>query len=80
MTAPRSATLEVVEPERETAPPDRLAHIVPRSTWPKALCGAIVRDYLGTRAPGRDRCPECLRRCALIGRTVTGYHDGPEAA
>ena len=53
------------------APPvDRLVHLVLKLDWPLALCGALVRDRLGVSAPGRDRCPDCLRISAArrLGR------------
>lgn len=38
-------------------------HIVKRGDWPRALCGAIVRDEFNPNrsdTAGRDRCPNCL--------------------
>lgn len=57
-------TVELAQeaPRAADAPPDdRLAHLVLKADWPRALCGAEVRDHLGAAAPGRDRCPACLR-------------------
>lgn len=42
----------------------RLAHLVLKTEWPIALCGANVSEHLGTRAPALDRCTDCLRIAA----------------
>lgn len=57
----------------EAPPDDRLAHLVLRSDWPIALCGANVRDLLGTGAPGRDRCPACQRIAGERGLGRPGW-------
>jgi hypothetical protein len=49
------------------APDDMLAHLVLKDSWPIALCGARVKYFIGDRAPGRDRCPACLRACVALG-------------
>ena len=58
-----SAALNLPEAEHADTPVDDLppAHLVLKTEWPIALCGANVRDLLGTAAPGRDRCPACLK-------------------
>lgn len=41
----------------------RILHIVARSEWPIALCGALVSEDFNphrTDTAGRDRCTECL--------------------
>lgn len=48
-------------------PDDMLAHLVLKDRWPVALCGATVKYPIGSRAPGRDRCPACLRACVSLG-------------
>lgn len=60
------------EPARAapTPPDERLAHLVLKSDWPVALCGARVSERFGAAAPGRDRCAACLRiaRERALGR------------
>lgn len=56
-TAPDPATT----PARASGDDDRIAHLVLRDDWPVALCGANVSLHLGLLAPGRDRCPACLK-------------------
>lgn len=52
---------------KRPAPPradedDRLRHLVLKSDWPIALCGARVTQVMaGARAPGADRCWTCLK-------------------
>lgn len=50
-------------PTRSTSTGDdeRLAHLVLKDSWPKALCGATVRDHLGVGAPAMDRCHACIK-------------------
>ena len=50
-------------PTRSTATGDdeRLAHLVLKDSWPKALCGATVTDHLGKGAPAMDRCHACIK-------------------
>lgn len=43
---------------------ERVAHLVLKTSWPIALCGATVRDHLGAGAPGMDRCPVCIKIAA----------------
>jgi hypothetical protein len=41
----------------------RILHVVARSEWPIALCGALVSEDFNphrTDTAGRDRCTECL--------------------
>lgn len=48
----------------DVADPDEPLHIVARSTYPRALCGALVHDpFDPNRADtaGRDRCTQCLK-------------------
>jgi len=40
---------------------EQVAHLVLKSDWPIALCGAKVTEHLGTGAPARDRCVDCLK-------------------
>ena len=49
------------------------AHLVLKDEWPIALCGATVREHLGTGAPGRDRCPACLRIAGERGLGRPGW-------
>jgi hypothetical protein len=51
----------VTVPQQIQTEDDRLAHLVLMEDWPIALCGATVKDRLGTGAAGRDRCYECIR-------------------
>lgn len=60
--------------ELAEAPPDeRLAHLVLKAQWPLALCGARVNERFGASAPGRDRCPRCLRIAADRGLGRAGW-------
>lgn len=55
-------------------PPDeRLAHLVLKSDWPIALCGAAVSERFGTGAPARDRCPHCLKLALARGLGRPGW-------
>ena len=63
--APRLG-LEALDDERPT-------HLVLRPEWPIALCGARVTDHLGNRAPGRDRCPACLKVAGERGLGRPGW-------
>jgi hypothetical protein len=65
-----TTTLPEAATTRRAPPDDRLAHLVLKSDWPMALCGAIVRDRLGDAAPAMDRCSSCLKIAALrqLGR------------
>ncbi len=54
-----------------------LAHLVLKADWPIALCGARVSEFLGTGAPARDRCVDCLKIVAARGLGRPGW--GPPA-
>jgi hypothetical protein len=60
--SPRSAVQE--RPATTTAERGRLAHLVLKPDWPRALCGFIVTAHLGTAAPAMDRCLDCLKVAA----------------
>jgi len=78
MTEPRqhgTATL-VEEGLARTGADERVAHLVLKPDWPIALCGARVSDHLGTRAPARDRCPDCLRIAVARGLGRPGWESG----
>jgi hypothetical protein len=49
---------------------ERLAHLVLKSEWPRALCGFTVTERFGLSAPAMDRCAACLRIAAArkLGR------------
>ena len=65
--APRAGSLA------EEPPDERLAHLVLKANWPIALCGAVVNERFGAAAPGRDRCPRCLRIGAERGLGRPGW-------
>lgn len=48
----------------DTGDDERLAHLVLKDSWPKALCGATVKDHLGAGAPAMDRCHACIKIAA----------------
>lgn len=48
----------------KTGNDERVAHLVLKPDWPIALCGVNVEELFGTKAPGMDRCPDCLRIAA----------------
>ena len=50
-----------------------VAHLVLKSDWPIALCGANVSEFLGTGAPARDRCVACLKIVAARGLGWPGW-------
>ena len=52
---------------------EALAHLVLKPEWPIALCGANVSEHLGTRAPARDRCTDCLRIASTRGLGRPGW-------
>ena len=52
---------------------EQVAHLVLKPDWPIALCGANVTDHLGTRAPARDRCVDCLKIAAARGLGRPGW-------
>jgi hypothetical protein len=52
---------------------ERVAHLVLKTDWPIALCGANVSDHLGTSAPAMDRCVDCLRIAASRGLGRPGW-------
>jgi hypothetical protein len=52
---------------------EQLAHLVLKPEWPIALCGANVSEHLGTRAPARDRCVDCLKIAAARGLGRPGW-------
>lgn len=54
-------------------PPTNAVHLVLKPDWPIALCGHSVEKLLGTRAPGRDRCTECLRIAAARKLGSSGW-------
>ena len=60
----RTAIGTAGETTRRSDLDDRLAHLVLKPDWPRALCGYDVKDFLGTHAPAMDRCAECLRIAA----------------
>ena len=57
----------------ETRDHEPVAHLVLKSDWPIALCGANVSDHLGTSAPAMDRCVDCLRIAASRGLGRPGW-------
>ena len=59
MTTVDTGTLEKLTPVGTDD--ERLAHLVLKADWPRALCGAVVGERFGTGAPAMDRCPECMR-------------------
>ncbi len=63
----------VEEAEDTTGHDERLAHLVLKADWPIALCGANVSEHLGTKAPARDRCPDCLRIAVARGLGRPGW-------
>jgi hypothetical protein len=67
-----TATL-VEEGLSESGHDERVAHLVLKPDWPIALCGANVREHLGTGAPAMDRCPDCLRIAAARGLGRPGW-------
>ena len=52
---------------------EQVAHLVLKPDWPIALCGANVSEHLGTSAPARDRCVDCLRIAAARGLGRPGW-------
>jgi hypothetical protein len=52
---------------------DQVAHLVLKSDWPIALCGANVSEFLGTGAPARDRCVDCLTIVGARGLGRPGW-------
>jgi hypothetical protein len=66
------ATL-VDEAADEPGTQDRVAHRVLKSDWPIALCGANVREHLGTTAPAMGRCVDCLRIASSRGLRRPGW-------
>jgi hypothetical protein len=52
---------------------DQVAHLVLKSDWPIALCGANVSEFLGTGAPARDRCVDCLKIVGARGLGRPGW-------
>ena len=56
-----------------TGADERVAHLVLKGNWPIALCGANVSELLGTRAPARDRCVDCLRIVSARGLGRPGW-------
>jgi len=50
-----------------------VVHLVLKADWPVALCGANVSEHLGTRAPARDRCVDCLKVAAARGLGRPGW-------
>jgi hypothetical protein len=57
----------------DTGKDEALAHLVLKSDWPIALCGANVSEHLGTKAPARDRCTDCLRIASSRGLGRPGW-------
>ncbi len=57
----------------DTKTNERVAHLVLKSDWPIALCGANVSDHLGTSAPAMDRCTDCLKIAATRGLGRPGW-------
>ena len=52
---------------------ERVAHLVLKSEWPLALCGANVSEHLGMSAPAMDRCVDCLRIASARGLGRPGW-------
>ena len=52
---------------------ERVAHLVLKPHRPIALCGANVTEHLGTNAPARDRCADCLRIASTRGLGRPGW-------
>ena len=59
-----------------TGSDELVAHLVMKADWPIALCGANVSELLGTRAPARDRCVDCLKIVAARGLGRPGWEAG----
>jgi hypothetical protein len=59
-----------------TGSDEAVAHLVLKSDWPIALCGANVSELLGTRAPARDRCVDCLKIVSSRGLGRPGWEAG----
>lgn len=57
----------------DTKNDERVAHLVLKSDWPIALCGANVSDHLGTKAPAMDRCTSCLKIASERGLGRPGW-------
>lgn len=55
---------------------ERVAHLVLKQEWPIALCGANVREHLGTGAPAMDRCADCLKIAGARGLGRPGWKSG----
>lgn len=68
-----TATASKPAPAESATDDARPAHLVLRNQWPIALCGEIVRDHLGTAAPGRDRCAQCLKIAVDLGLGRPGW-------
>lgn len=71
-STPGVATL-LDEAPSETGADAHVAHLVLKAEWPIALCGANVREHLGTMAPAMDRCVDCLRIAAARGLGRPGW-------
>lgn len=69
---PLVATLVEEAPETP-ALDESVVHLVLKSDWPIALCGANVSEHLGTKAPARDRCVDCLRIASSRGLGRPGW-------
>ena len=65
------------EAPSDTGNDEHLAHLVLKAEWPIALCGANVREHLGTMAPAMDRCVDCLRIAAARGLGRPGWQSNP---
>jgi hypothetical protein len=52
---------------------EQVAHLVLKPDWPIALCGANVSEFLGTGAPARDRCVDCLKIVGARGLGRPGW-------
>jgi hypothetical protein len=71
--AKRTGAATLLEALDDTARGERVAHLVLKSDWPIALCGANVSEHLGTSAPAMDRCVDCLRIAASRGLGRPGW-------
>ena len=68
-----NVALMVEEALTNSTSDEALAHLVLKADWPIALCGANVSELLGTGAPARDRCADCLKISSSRGLGRPGW-------
>ncbi len=64
-------TRPVTRLDRTVDPP--VLHMVLKSDWPIALCGANVSERFTGRSSGLDRCPTCLKVASERGLGRPGW-------